>query len=258
MPRKSNRVRFDNGRGQTIVGVIETPIDEIRHFALFAHCFTCGKDLKAIVRISRKLAEQGIAVLRFDMTGLGDSQGDFSETNLTTNCQDILAAAGFLSREYQPPELLIGHSLGGTAMTLTSDQIDSARALVTIASPSSTERLADFLERSNLDITTKGEGTVNIGGRNFLLKKQLMNDLRSHSIETTLANLKTPILMYHSPQDDTLPYAWGLKMFEAAQGIKNFITLDGSDHLLVDQEGDVEFVARSMLAWAERYLPENR
>ncbi len=253
MKRKSSRVNFANSSGQKLVGILEQPPGSIAHYALFAHCFTCGKDLKAIVRLSRKLSEAGIAVLRFDFTGLYDSQGDFSETNLTSNIADIHSAASFLNENYAAPSLLIGHSLGGTAMTFAANQIDSAKALVTIASPSSTQRLAEFLEASSPQITNDGQGKVSIGGFSFSLKRQLIDDLLGHDIDSALAALKLPLLMYHSPADQTLAYHWGLKMFEAAKGVKNFITLDGADHLLVDQPGDIGFVAETMVAWSKRY-----
>ncbi len=241
-----------------MAGIIEMP-DEPSGFAVYAHCFTCGKDLKAAVRISRHMAEypdaqKQMAVLRFDMTGIGDSRGDFSNTNLTTNCQDIQAACQFLEQEYRAAVLLMGHSLGGTAMTLVADQIESVQALVTLASPSSTERLAGYLSKTNPAIESKGEGEVVIGGRTFLLRKQLLDDLRSHSTEQALQHLQTPILMFHSPQDETLPYDWGLKMFEVAGGTKSFVTLDGSDHLFVEQESDTKFIADTSIVWANRYL----
>ena len=253
MNRKSQRVSFDNQFGQKLVGVVEQPVDDVRAHAVFAHCFTCGKDLKFIVRLSRKLTEYGVAVFRFDFTGLYESEGNFSDTNLSSNIADVLSAVEFMEREFSAPELLIGHSLGGTAMTIAASQIESAKALVTIASPSSTERLAGFLESRSPQIASEGEGQVNIGGFDFTLKRQLLEDLRSHQIETSLAELPIPMLMFYSPQDETLPYDWGLKMFEAAGGIKNFITLDGADHLLLDP-ADIEFVAQSMVTWSNRYL----
>ncbi len=254
MKRKSTRVKFKNQGGETLIGVFERPVEHPIAHAIFTHCFTCGKDLKAIVKLSRKLAEAGVAVLRFDFTGLNDSQGDFSETNLSSNIADVLSAVEYLRQNHEPPSLLIGHSLGGTAMTLAANRIESAKALVTIASPSSTQRLAGFLEASNPDIVNSGAGQFTIGGREFVLKQQLLDDLRSHDIESALAELRVPILMYHSPDDKTLPYDWGLKMFNAARGVKNFITLDGADHLLTDQPEDLEFVAETLLSWGKRYL----
>ncbi len=254
MKRISKRVTFDNGRGQQLVGIMDWPQQTPRAFALFSHCFTCTKDLKANVRISRILAEFGFCVLRYDFTGLADSQGDFSETNFTTNCLDIRAAARFLHEQYEGPQLLIGHSMGGTATAVTANEIESAQAVVTIASPGSTQRLAKFLDESNPQIDRQGAGTVNIGGTQFRIKRQLLDDLRSKNIEQLVGQLRLPILMFHSPQDQTLPYTWGLKMFDAATSPKTFVTLDGADHLLVDQPADVEFVAQMIECWSRRYL----
>lgn len=254
MKRTSKRITFENGRGQTLSGILELPQGDVRHYALFSHCFTCTKDLKATVRVSRRLAEHGIGVLRYDFTGLADSEGDFSETNFTTNCQDLLAAANFLGQEFEAPALLIGHSLGGTATAVMANQIDSARAVVTIASPSSTERLAGFLDKSCPAIARDGSGVVNIGGFDFTLKKQLLDDLLSHDIEALVGKLNLPILIFHSPEDATLPYAWGLKMFDTVASPKSFVTLPGSDHLLVKRREDVHYVADLIQTWAARYL----
>ncbi|HMO15104.1 MAG TPA: alpha/beta hydrolase [Pirellulaceae bacterium] len=256
MSRKSTRVKFENQNGQTLVGILDLPLNDVKFSALFAHCFTCGKDLKALVRLSRLMTQAGIAVLRFDFTGLNDSAGDFSETNLSTNIADVQSAVTFLSRTILPPALLVGHSLGGTALTIAANDIPSARALITIASPSSTKRLAEFLSAENPEIDTPHGGRITIGGKEFLLKQQLLENLRSHDVETALANLKLPILMFHSPQDQTLPYHWGLKMFNAAGGNKAFVTLDGSDHLLAERPEDVEFVAKIAINWAERYIKQ--
>ncbi len=254
MPRSSKRVSFPNGRGQQLAGIMEWPEQPPIAFALFSHCFTCTKDLKATVRVSRRLAEQGICVLRYDFTGLADSEGDFSESNFTTNCQDLLAAAKYLQDHHQAPQLLIGHSLGGTATAVMANQVESAKAIVTIASPSSTARLAGFLAESSPEIETQGQGVVNIGGFDFTLKRQLLEDLQAHDIQQQIGQLKVPILMFHSPQDATLPYSWGLKMFDAVTCTKSFVTLDGSDHLLVRRPDDVTFVADTIALWASRYL----
>jgi len=253
MSRKSIRVSFPNADGDNLVGILERSQEPPRAFALFSHCFTCGKDLKSIVRISRQLAQRGWGVLRFDFTGLYHSSGDFSATNLTTNVSDIHAAAAFMWANYQAPQLLIGHSLGGTAMALAANQVDSAKALVTIASPGSTDRLARFLETENPSIQSQGVGSVSIGGRQYELRRQLLEDLRSYEVEQVLSQLRVPILMFHSPQDQTLPYAMGLKMFGAAVGRKSFVTLDGADHLLTNQPLDIEFVAETITVWARRY-----
>lgn len=252
--RGSKRIKFDNGRGESLSGIMEWPAEVPRAFAIFSHCFTCGKDLKATVRISRRLAEHGLCVLRYDFTGLGDSEGDFSQSNFTTNCLDVQAAARFLEVEHTSPALLVGHSLGGTASAITADKIESVRAVVTIASPGSTRRLAGFLSDSNPKIAAEGFGTVTIGGFSYLLRRQLLEDLQGYDIETGIGQLRKPILMFHSPADSTLPYSWGLRMFEAVTSPKSFVTLDGSDHLLADRPNDANYVADMIQGWSSRYL----
>lgn len=251
--RNSRKTHFENGDGTRLCGIIDSPTGETKATAIFAHCFTCTKDLKAIVKISRRLAEFGIAVLRFDFTGLGDSAGSFSDSNFDNCCQDALAAASHMIDEIAAPRLLIGHSLGGAAMMSVAEQIQSARALVTIASPSSTTHLADFLSRTNPDIVEKGEGEVEIGGRTYLLKNQLIENLRQQDLPETLGRLTVPHLIFHPAEDDTLPYWHAEKMFELTGGPKSMITLDNSDHLLVTRRDDCDFVATLINHWFERF-----
>ena len=250
----STRVQFINRRGLKLSGIVEQPAQPSSHFALFAHCFTCTKDLKAIVRISRNLAQQNIGVLRFDFTGLGNSQGEFSDTNFETNCEDILSAVQFLNQEYRPPSLLIGHSLGGAAMIATANQIESAQAICTIASPSETFHLAEFLLKQNPKIETEGQGDVTIGGRTYLMKQQLLNSLRRQPMAEHLANLKLPFLVFHSPTDKTLNYQHAVNMHQKSQGPTSIVTLDQSDHLLIDRADDVQYVADMIARWSGRYL----
>ena len=253
MQHRSERVRFPNQRGVDLAGIIEWPAGEAHRFAVFAHCFTCGKDLKAIVRISRHLAALGTAVLRFDFTGLGDSRGVFSHTTFHDNRDDLHAAVEFLTRTHLPPELLIGHSLGGAAVLACASQIPSATALVNIASPASTRHLADYLALTNPAIEQAGEGEVVIGGRSHLIRREMLAALRETDLPATLRNLQLPLLIFFSPLDETLPWRHGREMFELAAGPTSFITLDGADHLLVNQPGDTEFVARMIDLWSRRF-----
>lgn len=251
--RNSRKTYFENGEGTRLCGIIDSPDGELKAAAVFAHCFTCTKDLKAIVKISRRLAEHGIAVLRFDFTGLGDSGGSFSDSNFDTCRQDMFAAANHMAQETQSPELLIGHSLGGAAAMTVASKIESVKAMVTIASPSSTIHLADFLSRTNPDIVEKGEGEVEIGGRTYLLKKQLIDNLRQQDLPSSLEQLTIAHLIFHPDEDETLPYWHAEKMFELTGGPKSMVTLDKSDHLLVTRRDDCDFVADLIDRWLQRF-----
>ena len=250
----STRVRFENSRGIALRGIIDWPAEATERIALFSHCFTCTKDLKAIVRISRNLAKHGIAVLRFDFTGLGESKGVFADSNFETNCDDILAARDFLIAEHVAPQLLIGHSLGGAAMISTASEIESAKAICTIASPSDTYHLADFLLRTNPDIEIKGAGDVVIGGRSHTITTQLVESLQRQPMTERLADLYLPYLVFHSPTDETLSYSHARAMYDKTSGPVSIITLDDSDHLLVNRTDDVGFVADMIATWSKRYL----
>ena len=254
MNRRTQRVTFLNPLGYKLCGILDLPLGEPVAYGLFSHCFTCTKDLKAIVRISRRLAEHGIGILRFDFTGLGGSQGNFSETNFDTHCQDVLAARDFPAERFQAPQLLMGHSLGGAAMVRMAPRIESARALVTIASPSSTAHLADYLDDANPAILQQGEGDVTIGGRTYRLKKQLIDNLRQQDLPAALGELALPHLIFHPDTDETLPYWHAEKIYELTGGPKSMITLDHSDHLLVDNPADIDFVADLTRRWLARYL----
>ncbi len=225
-----------------------------RAYSIFSHCFTCTKDLKAIVRISRRLAENRIAVLRFDFAGLGESQGHFSDTNFDTNLRDVRAAVDFLMQNFQPPKLLIGHSLGGAAMMTLAEEIESARALITIAAPSTTEHLVQHLIDAAPSVLTDGEGEIVIGNRTWRIKRQLLENLKQHDFASALRRLRKPHMIFHPAADQTLPYWHAEKMFELTGGPKSLVTLDGSDHLLVDRDDDADFVADMISLWSSRYL----
>jgi putative redox protein len=221
---------------------------------MFIHCFTCTKDLKAIVKISRQLALRGIAVARFDFTGLGDSSGNFSETNFETNVADVLSVAQWLGENYESPRLLMGLSLGGAAMMVASSQLSSVNGLVTIAAPSCTRHLAEFLVKQSPEIETEGVGTVVIGGRNHTIKPQLLNSLRQRDLEREIAAVRAHHLILHSPQDETLGFYHAENIFRMSGGIKSFVTLDGCDHLLMNRETEIEFVANLIDLWSQRWI----
>jgi len=252
----SQRVFFENESGIRLAGILEMPdnADEVRAFALFAHCFTCSKDLKAIVRVSRGLAKQNIGVLRFDFTGLGDSKGDFSETNIQTNLADIQAGVKWLAGEHQSPKLLIGHSLGGAAMMASVGTIESAKAIVTLAAPSCTKHLAGFLEKQNPAIRSEGVGQVTIGGRTHTMRAQLLDSLAGFDLKPLIEKISIPQMVLHSPADETLDFRHAEEIFAWTGGAKSLITLNGSDHLLVNNPDDVGYVADLMATWSKRWI----
>lgn len=250
------RVNFKNRSGIRLAGIVDLPETQPKAFALFSHCFTCTKDLKAIVRISRGLAKHNIGVLRFDFTGLGDSQGDFSESNFESNLADIQAATQWLAEEQQLPQLLVGHSLGGAAMMASVNSIPSAQSIVTIAAPSCTKHLAEFLERKNPLIESEGVGNVTIGGRTHTIKKQMLDCLREFDLPQAVQKIAIPHLIFHSPADETLDYRHAQEIFAHTGGAKSLITLVGSDHLLVNQPDVVGYVSDLIATWSRRFLSD--
>lgn len=251
---KTERVQFPGAQGAPIAARLEIPDQPTMGFALFAHCFACTKDYKAVVRISRRLAERGVAVCRFDFTGLGESAGEFADTNFTSNLDDLLAAAQFLRDRFQAPQLLIGHSLGGAAILAAASRIPEARAVVTIAAPSDTEHLSSQLLRMAPELANRDAATVTIAGRSFLVRRQLLTDLESHRMSEYLSALDRPLLILHSPQDEIVDVDNAVRLFQQASFPKSFISLDGADHLLAKNDGDWQFVASAVECWAKRFL----
>jgi len=238
-----------------LAGLLETPADnqEIAAYALFAHCFTCGKDIAAASRISKSLASRGIAVLRFDFTGLGNSDGDFANSNFSSNVQDLLAAASHLEKAYQAPQLLIGHSLGGAAVLGAAQQLESVRAVATIGSPSTAKHVEHlFLDQAHL-IRRDGVSVVNIGGREFSIKKQLLDDIDYYNSTAQIKNLKAALMIFHSPVDSIVSIDQAAEIYQAAQHPKSFISLDNADHLL-SRATDADYVGATLAVWASRYL----
>jgi uncharacterized OsmC-like protein/alpha-beta hydrolase superfamily lysophospholipase len=249
------KLKFDNADGQTLSGLLETPPEgvPIARYALFAHCFTCGKDIAAASRISRAMARRGIAVLRFDFTGLGNSDGDFANTNFSSNVQDLLAAANALAKDYQAPQLLIGHSLGGSAALAAAQQLDSVKAVATIAAPATASHVKHLLAGTEQQLEQVGEAEVQIGSRSFRVKQQLFQDLDRYCDVAHLRNLNRALLVFHSPVDRIVSIDEAAKIYEAAKHPKSFISLDQADHLLSKRE-DSAYVAETLVAWASRYL----
>jgi putative redox protein len=249
------KLYFKNQDGKRLAARLDLPLDEKpTAFALFAHCFTCTKNLNAVVNINRALALHGIAVLRFDFTGLGESEGDFSETSFSTNVADLISAADFLRDAYEPPKLLIGHSLGGAAVIHAAQRIPSAEAVSTIAAPAELKGLLRFIDGPPLEKLGKdGETTINISGRDFKIKEQFLNDLKQDNMEEAIRALRRPLLIFHSPADQTVSIDQAAKIFTAARHPKSFISLDKADHLLANRE-DSLYVGSVLAAWASKYL----
>ncbi|WP_193162626.1 alpha/beta hydrolase family protein [Microbulbifer hainanensis] len=248
------KVTFSSSSGATLAGVLEIPAGDPRGYVLFAHCFTCGKDVLAASRVGRRLAELGFAVLRFDFTGLGDSEGDFADTNFTSNVQDLLSAADYLKREHHPVDLLVGHSLGGAAVLAAAAQIPEAQAIATIAAPADPDHVIHQFACAIDTIEEHGHAEVELAGRPFTIKKQFLDDLDNHQMGY-VHDLGRPLLIYHSPVDQTVSIDEAADIYNRAMHPKSFISLDGADHLLTRRE-DADYVADTLAAWVSRYLPE--
>jgi alpha/beta superfamily hydrolase len=250
----SKKTRFDNGRGQVLTGRLDQPDDgPTDTVAIFAHCFTCTKNLKAIANISRALTREGITVFRFDFTGLGESEGEFADTNFTSNTEDLIAAARFLEEAYSPPKLLIGHSLGGTAVLEAAGSVESSRAVVTIAAPSKPSHLKKLLLRDPDKLKKGEEVDINIGGRSFRIKKQFFDDLDRVGMDERVHNLGRALLILHSPQDRVVGIDNADYLFQAARHPKSFVSLDRTDHLLMEEPHSL-YVGALIGIWVQHYL----
>ena len=251
---KSQQLSFTNNNGYELSAQIEFPIDQKPiAFAIFAHCFTCSKNLLAIKHISRGLTSKGIAVLLFDFTGLGSSEGDFESTTFTSNIHDVFAAADFLTENYEAPKIIIGHSLGGAAALFAGSQLDCIEAVVTIGAPFDPYHVAKLLAEKVEEIEEKGKATVNIGGRPFTIAKGFIDDLENHKPVEAAKKLRKALLILHSPQDTTVGIENAAKMYDAAMHPKSFISLDGADHLL-SKRADSVYAGNMIAAWGEKYL----
>jgi putative redox protein len=248
------KVTFANLEGEKLTGILELPVNQAPHtFALFAHCFTCSKNLNAIRNISRTLNQAGIAVLSFDFTGLGESEGEFAETNFSSNVQDLITAAGFLEENYSAPTMLIGHSLGGAAVVSASASLESIKAIVTIGAPFDPGHVSHLLKEKEEEIKENGKATVEIAGRSFSIKKQFLEDIESQKLEDILHNSRIALLIMHSPQDEIVEIENARKIYTSAFHPKSFISLDGANHLLTNKD-DAVYVGETIAAWSKRYI----
>jgi uncharacterized OsmC-like protein/fermentation-respiration switch protein FrsA (DUF1100 family) len=251
MPRE--RFDFANAQGHRLAALLDNPAGEPRAYALFAHCFTCGKDTRAAKRIAEGLTALGIGVLRFDFTGLGASEGEFANTTFSSNVADLVAAADALRRLRRAPEILIGHSLGGAAVLAAAAAVPEARAVVTIAAPSDPAHVAGLFKDHVAEIGERGEVEVSLGGRSFRIRRAFLDDIAEQKLTERVAALRKALLVFHSPTDEVVGIDNASRIFTAAKHPKSFVSLAGADHLL-SRHGDAAYVANVIAAWAERYL----
>lgn len=244
---------FQNPQGESLSGLLEIPSDTIKSYALFAHCFTCSKDNPAAARIALALADRGIAVLRFDFTGLGNSKGDFSDTNFSSNLQDLLAAARYLEQQYAAPALLIGHSLGGSAVLAVAQNLPSVKAVITIGAPATASHVKHLFADSYRELQDKQSVQVELAGRSFNIKRQFIDDLEKYNSVAHIGALGKALLIFHSPLDNIVSIDEAARIYTAARHPKSFVSLDHADHLLTNSE-DSRYVAEVLSAWASRYL----
>jgi putative redox protein len=246
-----SKVAFESN-GVQLAGLLQSPQYNTRGYAIFAHCFTCGKDAIAASRISRQLVELGFAVLRFDFTGLGNSDGDFANANFSSNVEDLVAAADFLRHHYEAPLLLVGHSLGGRAVLSAAHQMDEVQAVVTIGAPADAAHITRQFAAHVDEIQASGEVAVKLAGRCFTIKRQFLEDVAKENDD--IEQLRKPLLILHSPQDEVVSIAQAEAIYTRAKHPKSFVCLDNADHLLTDKS-DAAYAARVIAAWSEKYLP---
>jgi putative redox protein len=249
----TERFQFTGEGGHQLAAALDLPEREPVVYALFAHCFTCGKDVLAAKRIAVALAAKGIAVLRFDFTGLGSSEGDFANSTFSSNVADLVRAANHLRDTRKAPAILIGHSLGGAAILAAAGQIPDARAVVTIAAPSDPAHVTGLFKDRIEDIRTHGKVEVSLAGRPFNITSEFLDDIAEHGLMAHVANLHKALLVMHSPTDDTVGIDNATRIFVTAKHPKSFVSLAGANHLL-DERRDAAYVADVIAAWAERYL----
>lgn len=255
MTSQSLRLNFAGHSGASLSARLDLPNGPVRAFALFAHCFTCSKDLAAVRRIGVELARAGIALLRFDFTGLGSSEGEFSSTNFSSNVADLVSAADYLRQNFEPPSVLIGHSLGGAAVLSASKQIPETRAVVTIGAPADASHVLKHVSPSDLSkMEDDGVTEMHIAERTFKISRQFVEDVRRDPLLRDIISLRKPLLIMHAPRDEIVGIENATEIFLAAKHPKSFISLDAADHLLSDP-ADAAFAGQTMAGWLSRYIP---
>ena len=250
-----HKVTFTGSKGGKLAARLDRPAGKIRACALFAHCFTCTKDILAAKRIAASLSAAGIAVLRFDFTGLGSSEGEFANTNFSSNVQDLLAAADFLREEGLAPQILIGHSLGGAAVLAAAADVAECKAVATIGAPADPQHVEHLFSDSRAEIEAAGEAEVLLAGRRFRIQKQFLEDISDQRLSARISELGKALLVMHAPLDQTVGVENAAKIFQAAKHPKSFISLDSADHLLT-RRADADYAANVIAAWASRFVPD--
>lgn len=251
---KTKRIQFTNKDGHTISAKLELPLDQRPHnYAIFAHCFTCTMNLKAIRNIADSMTSQGFGILRFDFTGLGESEGDFADTNFSSQVSDLLDANNYLKDNYREATVIIGHSLGGTAALMAASKMETIKAIVTIGSPAEPRHVTKLIQSNIEEIKKEGKARVSIGGRPFTIKEQFLNDLENQALEKVVGRIKKPLLILHSPQDMVVGIAEAEKIYRYAFHPKSFVSLDGADHLMSNGK-DALFAGKVIASWADRYV----
>ncbi|PHS25666.1 MAG: hypothetical protein COA84_07475 [Robiginitomaculum sp.] len=249
----SLRFDFDSHTGTPLAALLEKPDGPVRASVLFAHCFTCTKDILAARIIARTLVKDGFAVLRFDFTGLGHSEGEFANTNFTSNIADLRAAAAALEAHLVAPALLIGHSLGGAAVLASAKYIPSVRAVATIGAPSDPAHVLHNMQPAIAEIEAEGHAEVTLAGRVFSVEKHFLDDVRGHSLDKDIADLRRALLVMHAPADQTVGVENAAHIFALAKHPKSFVSLDSTDHLL-SKSTDAQYTAHVIAAWVDRYV----
>mgnify|MGYP000495321218 FL=1 len=255
---RSQKVTFEGAAGDVLAARLDRPNGPIRAWALFAHCFSCSKDVHAAQRISRRLTTHGYAVLRFDFTGLGQSEGDFANTNFSSNVEDLIKAADYLRETQEAPRLLVGHSLGGAAVIAAAPSIPEVKAVATLNAPADAEHVRHHFSRDEVEaIEANGSARVSLAGRDFTIKKQFLDDIEDHKLEAVVGEMKAALLIAHSPIDETVGIENATRLFVADRHPKSFLSLDDADHLL-SREADANYAADMIAGWASRYAPPAR
>ena len=247
------KVNFQGSGAQLLAARLDEPDGDPHAYVLFAHAFSSSKDIFAASRIAKALQSRGYAVLRFDFTGLGESEGDFANTNFSSNIWDIVAAATFLRQNYEPPSLMVGHSLGGSAVLSAAKHIPEVKAVATIGSPADVAHVAHHFDDERDEILEKGEAEVSLGGRPFKIRKQFIEDIEGTKIEDSVKNLKKALLVMHAPLDQTVGIENAGKIFSWAKHPKSYVSLDDADHLITGKE-HAEYAGRMIATWARKYV----